>query len=82
MQFGAFVEILPGTDGLVHISDLAKGRVNSTEDVCREGDEMVVKVTGVEDSGKIRLSRKDALDVDPEKVQNALFDPSKRNMES
>jgi polyribonucleotide nucleotidyltransferase len=73
MNFGAFVEILPGSDGLVHISDLAKGRVEKTEDVCKEGDEMVVKVTGVDDSGKIKLSRKDALDVDPSEVQNALM---------
>jgi len=69
VQFGAFVEILPGTDGLVHISDLEEGRVNRVEDVCREGDEMLVKVTGIDNMGKIRLSRKEALGVDPSMAQ-------------
>ena len=61
MEFGAFVEIFPGTDGLVHISDLATGRVKKVEDVLKEGDEVLVKVVSVDRSGKIRLSRKDAL---------------------
>jgi len=57
--FGAFVEIMPGTDGLVHISELAPYRVGAVEDICREGDEMTVKVIDIDgDSGKIRLSRK------------------------
>ena len=57
----AFVEIFPGTDGLVHISDLANGRVRKVEDVLKEGDEVPVKVVSVDRSGKIRLSRKEAL---------------------
>ena len=61
MEFGAFVEIFPGTDGLVHISDLASGRVKKVEDVLKEGDEVMVKVVSVDRSGKIRLSRKEAL---------------------
>jgi polyribonucleotide nucleotidyltransferase len=61
MEFGAFVEIFPGTDGLVHISDLANHRVKKVEDVLREGDEVLVKVVSVDRSGKIRLSRKEAL---------------------
>ena len=61
MEFGAFVEIFPGTDGLVHISDLASGRVKKVEDVLKEGDEVLVKVVSVDRSGKIRLSRKEAL---------------------
>ncbi len=61
MEFGAFVEIFPGTDGLVHISDLANGRVKKVEDVLKEGDEVLVKVVSVDRSGKIRLSRKEAL---------------------
>jgi polyribonucleotide nucleotidyltransferase len=61
VNFGAFVEILPGRDGLVHISELAPHRVNQVEDVVREGDEVVVKVIGVDDQGKIRLSRKACL---------------------
>ncbi len=61
MEFGAFVEIFPGTDGLVHISDLANQRVKKVEDVLREGDEVLVKVVSVDRQGKIRLSRKEAL---------------------
>ena len=59
-EFGAFVEIFPGTDGLIHISELAARRVKRVEDVLQEGDEVLVKVIGVE-KGKIRLSRKEAL---------------------
>jgi len=61
MDFGAFVEILPGTDGLVHISQLAPERVEKVRDVLSEGDEVMVKVLEVDRSGKIRLSRKEAL---------------------
>ncbi len=61
MDFGAFVEIFPGTDGLVHISQLAEKRVEKVEDVLKEGDEVLVKVLDVDRSGKIRLSRKEAL---------------------
>lgn len=60
-EFGAFVEIFPGTDGLVHISQLAKERVNNVEDVLKEGDEVLVKVIGIDERGKIKLSRKEAL---------------------
>ena len=60
-DFGAFVEILPGTDGLVHISQLAEGRVNKVTDVVQEGDEIMVKVLDVDRQGKIRLSLKEAL---------------------
>lgn len=60
-DFGAFVEILPGTDGLVHISELAEGRVNKVTDVLKEGDEVLVKVLEIDRRGKIRLSRKAAL---------------------
>lgn len=61
MDFGAFVEILPGTDGLVHISQLDNGRVEKVTDVLKEGDEVLVKVLDVDERGKIRLSRKAAL---------------------
>jgi len=60
MDFGAFVEIFPGTDGLVHISQLDRERVNKVTDVLKEGDEVLVKVLDVDDNGKIRLSRKAA----------------------
>ena len=61
MDFGAFVEIFPGTDGLVHISQLAEGRVKSVRDVLNEGDEVMVKVLEIDKQGKIKLSRKEAL---------------------
>ena len=61
MDFGAFVEILPGTDGLVHISQLAAERVKEVRDILKEGDEVMVKVLEVDKTGKIRLSRKEAL---------------------
>jgi len=61
VDFGAFVEIFPGTDGLVHISQLANERVHKVSDVLKEGDVIPVKVLEVDRSGKIRLSRKDAL---------------------
>lgn len=60
-DFGAFVEILPGTDGLVHISQLADHRVNDVRDVVQEGDEVHVKVLEIDRQGKIRLSLKDAI---------------------
>ena len=61
MDFGAFVEIFPGTDGLVHISQLADERVRKVSDVVNEGDVIPVKVLEVDKSGKIRLSRKEAI---------------------
>jgi polyribonucleotide nucleotidyltransferase len=61
VDFGAFVEILPGTEGLVHISQLDTKRVNKVTDVVKEGDKIPVKVIEIDRSGKIRLSRKDAL---------------------
>jgi len=61
MKFGAFVELWPGYEGLVHISQLAKERVAKVEDVVREGDEIVVKVMGFDEKGKVLLSRKEVL---------------------
>jgi len=60
-KYGAFVEILPGKEGLVHISQLADTRVAQTEDVCRLGDIIPVKVTEIDHLGRINLSRKEAL---------------------
>jgi polyribonucleotide nucleotidyltransferase len=60
-SFGAFVEILPGKDGLVHISELDRGRVEKVEDVVREGDTLTVKVIDIDGDGKVRLSRKAVL---------------------
>ena len=61
-DFGAFVEILPGTDGMVHISQLADHRVEKVEDVARVGDELMVMVTDISPDGKIRLSRQAVLE--------------------
>ena len=65
-DFGAFVEIFPGTDGLVHISQLAPERVRKVSDVVQEGDVFPVKVIGIDSQGKIKLSRKDALGQQPD----------------
>lgn len=61
MDFGAFVEIIPGTDGLVHISQLAHHRVKAVSDEVAEGDQIMVKVLEIDKQGKIRLSRKEAM---------------------
>ncbi|MCL1856782.1 MAG: polyribonucleotide nucleotidyltransferase [Kiritimatiellaeota bacterium] len=60
-EFGAFVEILPGQDGLCHISELSDQRVKSTADVCKVGDRMQVKCLGVDERGRVKLSRREAL---------------------
>jgi len=64
VDFGAFVEILPGTEGLVHISQLSRERVKKVTDILQEGEEVQVKVLEIDKQGKIRLSRKDALGAD------------------
>jgi polyribonucleotide nucleotidyltransferase len=60
-EFGAFVECLPGKEGLVHVSEMADFRINRVEDVCSMGDEMWVKCVGVDEKGRVRLSRKEAM---------------------
>ena len=72
MNFGAFVEIAPGKDGLVHISKLDKQRVEKVEDIVSIGDEIVVKVMEIDNQGRINLSRKDALaDIEAKKNVNS-----------
>jgi polyribonucleotide nucleotidyltransferase len=61
MEFGAFVEIFPGTDGLVHVSELDTERVRNVTDILNEGDQVLVKCIGIDKQGKIKLSRKEAL---------------------
>ncbi len=68
--YGAFVEIMPGTDGLVHISELAPYRVREVTDLVKEGDEIEVKVVNIDEQGKIRLSRKAVIMESPD------YDPS------
>ena len=62
VEFGAFVEILPGTDGLLHVSEMAHHRVQNVHDEVKEGDQVLVKVVSIDPSGKIRLSRKALLE--------------------
>jgi polyribonucleotide nucleotidyltransferase len=62
MDFGAFVQLMPGTDGLVHISQLANHRVNKVSDIVKEGDRIKVKVLEINRDGKIRLSHKAVLE--------------------
>ena len=61
-EFGAFVECLPGKEGLCHISELADFRVNKTEDICKLGDEILVKCIGIDDKGRVKLSRRAAME--------------------
>jgi polyribonucleotide nucleotidyltransferase len=61
MDFGAFVEIFPGTDGLLHISQISDQRIEKVTDELKEGDEVLVKVLEIDRQGKIRLSRKEAM---------------------
>ncbi|MFZ4394438.1 MAG: polyribonucleotide nucleotidyltransferase [Kiritimatiellia bacterium] len=69
-EFGCFVEILPGKDGLCHISELAEQRIRSVEDVCKVGDKMWVKCIGVDDRGRVKLSRREAMrDLDQKRQQ-------------
>ena len=68
--YGAFVEILPGTDGLLHISEMAPNRVNQVSDIVSEGDEITVKVVNIDDQNRVRLSRKAVIMESPD------FDPS------
>lgn len=71
-EFGAFVEILPGKDGLVHISELADFRIGKVEDICNIGDQMWVKCIGIDERGRVRLSRRAAMQ------EKGLKDDNKR----
>jgi polyribonucleotide nucleotidyltransferase len=71
VEFGAFVEIFPGTDGLIHVSELSDKRVKNVTDVLQEGEEVLVKVISVDRQGKIRLSRKEALAEAARKAEGA-----------
>jgi len=73
-DFGAFVEVLPGKDGLVHISELADFRVKSVEDVVKVGDLVWVKCIGIDDKGRVKLSRKVAMRERNAEAENALQD--------
>jgi polyribonucleotide nucleotidyltransferase len=79
-EFGAFVEVFPGKDGLVHISELADFRVNRTEDVVKIGDMVWVKCIGIDDKGRVKLSRKAALK-DRAEVETGQPAPEQRDYE-
>ena len=70
-DFGAFIEILPGKDGLCHISELSDDYVNSVADVCKVGDEMHVKVIAIDDQDRVKLSRKQAARVEQSGSESA-----------
>jgi polyribonucleotide nucleotidyltransferase len=76
MDFGAFVEILPGTDGLVHISQIADQRVKSVSDVLKEGEEVLVKVLEVDKQGRIKLSRREAMRESPGDAEPPAANPA------
>jgi polyribonucleotide nucleotidyltransferase len=70
MDFGAFIEIKPGSEGLCHISQLADKRVERVEDILKEGEEVLVKILEIDRQGKIKLSRKEALGKKPTATVN------------
>ena len=79
MNFGAFVEFLPGKDGLVHISKLDRKRVEKVEDVVAVGDEVIVKVLEIDDQGRLNLSRRDALiEIEGMVPENTISDAPRR----
>ena len=85
-DFGAFVECLPGKEGLCHISELADFRVNKTEDICKLGDEIVVKCIGIDDKGRVKLSRRAAMEEaktedEPAKTDEVKKEESEENAE-
>ena len=75
-DFGAFVEIMPGTDGLVHISQIAEQRIKSVSDVLKEGEEVMVKVLEIDKQGRVKLSRREALREAKERDDPAPADAS------
>jgi polyribonucleotide nucleotidyltransferase len=77
-EFGAFVEVLPGKDGLCHISELAEQRVNKTEDVVKVGELVWVKCVGIDDKGRVKLSRKAAM----KERDEAAKGPAERSAEA
>jgi polyribonucleotide nucleotidyltransferase len=78
MNFGAFVEILPGKDGLVHISELARERVPAVEDVVQVGDQVIVKVKEIDELGRLNLSRRAALETVPNATAQERIAPKER----
>jgi polyribonucleotide nucleotidyltransferase len=82
MNFGAFVEILPGKDGLVHISELARERVPTVEDVVAIGDQVIVKVKEIDELGRLNLSRRAALETVPDAAEQEKIAPKEPRPEA
>ena len=78
-NFGAFVEILPGKEGLVHISELADYRVDKVEDIVKEGEEITVKVTEIDNMGRVNLSRRAVYEDSPRSTEDGTHDTSSRD---
>jgi len=76
-KFGAFCEVLPGQDGLIHVSELDRGYVKRVEDVLKEGDRVRVKVIGVDEQGRIKLSRKQVQVMEEEEDKGGSKEDSK-----
>jgi polyribonucleotide nucleotidyltransferase len=77
-EFGCFVEVFPGKDGLVHISELANFRVKKTEDIVKMGDEIWVKCIGVDEKGRVRLSRKAAMEERDKEMASQAAPPERK----
>jgi polyribonucleotide nucleotidyltransferase len=77
-EFGCFVEVFPGKDGLVHISELANFRVKKTEDIVKMGDEIRVKCIGVDEKGRVRLSRKAAMEERDKEMASQAAPPERK----
>ena len=80
-EFGAFVECLPGKEGLCHISELADFRVNKTEDICKLGDEIIVKCIGIDDKGRVKLSRRAAMEEEKSESDDSSEQPKEDTSE-
>jgi polyribonucleotide nucleotidyltransferase len=72
-NFGAFMEVLPGKDGLIHVSELAEGRTENVEDVVKKGDIITAKCLGVDEKGRVKMSRRAA--IRDEKAKSAAAEP-------
>lgn len=81
-KFGAFVEVIPGKEGLVHISQLAPTRVNKVEDVLKVGDTVLVKVIEIDEQGRVNLSRKAVLQAEAEEGNRRSAAPESRHATS
>ncbi|MFM7817690.1 MAG: S1 RNA-binding domain-containing protein [Verrucomicrobiota bacterium] len=78
-DFGAFVEFAPGAEGLVHVSELANFRVKKVEDIVQMGDEITVKCLGIDEKGRVRLSRKAAMEEREQQPEGSAVDSAEES---